>query len=159
MTKLLQSMGILKPEEPREIKPPVKGPHSAGLGNEIPDAAFVARNATPEDLAALRRKIEARKRAVLPPRYWKCSNPKCGFAGAYPGDINDPGNCLRSNWAGRNDDHMVEMTPAEKEAHLAREKAIANRWLKDAPRRMKELAQFNKRHFQDRFEPFHGQGR
>lgn len=159
--KVFQSRDIKLEGMVSEPGPVTKGP-ATGAELTLTAAQWLERNAKPEELAAFKASVQARLERgaatawrVLPGgRKIKgdsilatCSNCR-RWAWTSPGHENDP--CLSCNFRALKGGGMMRAaSKAEVKSWYAKEEAKLAKFNADAPKRAKDLADFNKRRFED----------
>jgi len=160
--KVLQSRDVkLKPIGAEPELPPMTGPRT-GAELTLTPGQWLERNATAAELASFKGQVQARLERgqatawrILPGGskikgdsiLATCSNCR-RWAWTSPGHENDP--CLSCNFRALKGGGMMRAaSKAEVKAWYAKEEARLAKIKADAPKRAKELADFNKRHFED----------
>jgi hypothetical protein len=168
--KVFQSRDIKLEGKIQEPGPVTKGP-ATGAELTLTAAQWLERNATAGELEAFKASVQARLERgaatawrVLPGgRKIKgnsilatCSNCR-QWAWVDPG--NETGHCVACNWVNigsqeapaynKNGGWMRAASKAEVKAWYAKEEAKLAKFNADAPKRAKDLADFNKRRFED----------
>ena len=162
--RILQSRDVNSKLEPIDAEPelpPMTGPRT-GAELTLTAAQWLERNAKPEELAAFKASVQARLERgaatawrVLPGGskikgdsiLATCSNCR-RWAWTSPGHENDP--CLSCNFRALKGGGMMRAaSKAEVKAWYVREEARLAKIKADAPKRAKDLADFNKRRFED----------
>jgi len=162
--RILQSRDVNSKLEPIDAEPelpPMTGPRT-GMELTLTAAQWLERNAKPEELATFKASVQARLERgaatawrVLPGGskikgdsiLATCSNCR-RWAWTSPGHENDP--CLSCNFRALKGGGMMRAaSKAEVKAWYVREEARLAKIKADAPKRAKDLADFNKRRFQD----------
>jgi len=162
--RILQSRDVNSKLEPIDAEPelpPMTGPRT-GAELTLTPAQWLERNATPKELATFRASVQARLDRVeatgmieLPSGLKikgdsilaTCSNCR-RWAWTSPGHENDP--CLSCNFRALKGGGMMRAaSKAEVKSWYAKEEAKLAKFNADAPKRAKDLADFNKRRFED----------
>jgi len=157
--KLVQSYGSAREIAEPELKPTGEFLSTQHLNKEgkieMTDQEFVRRHGNLEDFAEMRRKIEKRKKEIdfielpggerIPGDRKLFGCPNCGrwfwLAPDSEGKACPFCNIPNYVYGGR----IRLATKTEIKAWMEREKAIHEKWIKDAPKREAELAALNKR--------------
>jgi hypothetical protein len=144
MEKLLKT-GPGTDTTPADLPPPRQTEklfmHDMNKDGRIPgpdDRELVARHATDAEVAELAKKIRARRAALPPFRFVKCSDPRCGYKARIPYEspVTAGRICIRCNiWAMKEGGFLVEMTKAEAEQFLADEAAAFKKRCEESERR------------------------
>lgn len=148
--KLLQSRGILGEPERTPTKLRIPGPMTGQ--DATSDGAYILAHGIPAEIAAFRKKIEARAAKAMAPKVMVCSNRGCTFAkgvwmaGSTPSGTTDP----MCNWNGLKDGgHLFDATPEQAKAFKDHEAAASARWKAGAAERKRRTREFNRRHAED----------
>lgn len=149
--KILTSMGILKPEESRGLRPPTPGPHSAGLGSKVPDEAYVKAHAAAKDWAEWRVALEARATSRPINKYLRCDNPACRKTNLWPATAENQPCWFCNNRDEKTGGHLRAMTAEDIATWEIQQKAARDKWAADGPKRRAAADAFNRRRREDRY--------
>ena len=158
--RILQSRDVkLEPIGAEPELPPLTGPRTATMAEwQKDDAAFLRMKATPEELKIFRASIQARLDRVEATGWKTLPNgisikadailTTCSHCKRW--DWTPIGNCFICNWQNRKGGGMMRAATKKEEAAWFKKAAEREAKFKaDAPKRAKDLADFNKRRFQD----------
>lgn len=116
----ITSAEVKTEHDPPTLEAPRRGPMT-GSGS-MGDARFIEAFATPDELAAFRAAVEARR--VRDPKtfvFMKCDNARCSLVMEVRPDTPEGTSCIKCNWTRRQDlGHMRRMSDPDIKAYLIR---------------------------------------